>query len=108
MSGRTLMFLLFAAVGCGTTTSANTPAARATSARAQPTPTAKKVVVLRLQIGDDGAVRDVQVVRSAGPRFDKAAERAATRARFEPPREDGRPIESTLIMTYRFRADDAP
>jgi protein TonB len=61
------------------------------------------VVVLRLHIGDDGAVRDVQVVRSAGPRFDKAATRAATRARFDPPREDGRPIESTIFMTYRFK-----
>jgi TonB family protein len=108
MSGRILMLLLCAAVGCGTSSSARPPAARTASAQAQPTQKAKKVVVLRLQIGDDGAVRDVQVVRSAGPRFDKAAERAATRARFEPPREDGRPIESTLIMTYRFRADDAP
>ena len=108
MSGRILAVLLWAAVGCGTSSSAKKPAPTTASAQAQPTQKAKKVVVLRLQIGDDGAVRDVQVVRSAGPRFDKAAERAATRARFEPPREDGRPIESTLIMTYRFRADDAP
>jgi len=105
MSGRALAALLFAMIGCGTTGSGQTPAPAATTAQAQPQPSprARKVVVLRLQIGDDGAVRDVQVVRSAGPRFDKAATRAATRARFEPPREDGRPIESTLFMTYRFR-----
>jgi periplasmic protein TonB len=107
MFGRALAALLFAMVGCGTTGGRQTPAAApsATMAQAQPQPSpkARKVVVLRLQIGDDGAVRDVQVVRSAGPRFDKAATRAATRARFEPPREDGRPIESTLFMTYRFR-----
>jgi TonB family protein len=108
MSGRVLILLFCAAVGCGTSSSAKTPAGRTPSAQAQPTQKTKKVVVLRLQIGDDGAVRDVQVVRSAGRRFDMAATRAATRARFEPPREDGRPIESTLIMTYRFRPDDAP
>ena len=102
------MLLLCAAVGCGTSSSSKTPAARTASTQAQPTQKAKRVVVLRLQIGDDGSVRDVRVVRSAGRRFDKAAERAATRARFEPPREDGRPIDSTLIMTYHFRSDDPP
>jgi TonB family protein len=105
MSGRALAALLFATVGCGTTSGATAPAAGTTTAAAQPQPAAKakKVVVLRLQIGDDGAVRQVEVVRSGGPRFDKAATRAATRARFEPPREDGRPIESTIFMTYRFK-----
>ena len=105
MSGRALAVLLFATIGCGTTGGATAPAAGATSAAAQPQPAAKarKVVVLRLQIGDDGAVRQVEVVRSGGPRFDKAATRTATRTRFEPPREDGRPIESTIFMTYRFK-----
>jgi len=107
MSGRTLAaLLLFATFGCGTTGGGQAPAASAGTteqAQPQPAPKARRVVVLRLHIGDDGAVRDVQVVRSAGPRFDKAATRAATRARFEPPREDGRPIESTIFMTYRFK-----
>ena len=106
MSGRTLAALLLAALGCGTSGNAAAPGvAAAATAQPQPARKAKRVVVLRLQIGDDGVVRDVQVVRSAGSRFDKAATRAATRARFEPPREDGRPIESTIIMTYRFNAD---
>ena len=106
MSGRALAALLFATVGCGTTGGAQTAGAGApAAATAQPQPAArpKRVVVLRLQIGDDGAVRNVEVVRSGGARFDKAATRAATRARFEPPREDGHPIESTIFMTYRFR-----
>lgn len=104
MSGRALAALLFATIGCGTTGGAQTAGGGAAAATAQPQPPArpKRVVVLRLQIGDDGAVRHVQVVRSGGARFDKAATRAATRARFEPPREDGHPIESTIFMTYRF------
>lgn len=109
MSRRLLVLLLCAAVGCGTSGGTKTPATTASSsARAQPAAKARRVVVLRLQVGDDGAVRDVQVVRSGGHRFDQAATRAATRARFEPPLEDGRPIESTLIMTYRFKTDPPP
>jgi TonB family protein len=110
MSMRVLCLLLCAAVGCGTSgASAKRPASAAPStARAHPAAKARRVVVLRLQVGDDGAVSDVQVVRSGGHRFDQAAARAATRAHFDPPLEDGRPIESTLIMTYRFKADPPP
>jgi TonB family protein len=105
MSGRVLAALLLATVGCGTTGAAQAPAggaAAATAGKAEPASKPRVVVVLRLRIGDDGAVRHVQVVRSAGRRFDKAAARIASRARFEPPREDGRPIESSVIVSYRF------
>jgi TonB family protein len=113
MSGRVLAALLLAALpfgtpGCGTTGGAQAPASGASAAtvgKAEPESKRRVVVVLRLRIGDDGAVRHVQVVRSAGRRFDKAAARIASRAHFEPPREDGRPIESSVIVSYRFNPD---
>ena len=64
-------------------------------------------MILRIHVGDDGAVRDVQVVRSAGARLDAAAVKTASRARFIPPREDGQPIESTITMPYMVRSGPA-
>lgn len=106
MSGRILAALILTLGGCGTAGGAKPHAVATPAARPAPASKARKVVVLRLQVGEDGVVRNVEVVRSAGSRFDKAAARAASRARFEPPLEDGRPIESSVIMTYRFRADE--
>ncbi len=104
MSRRILASLLLALVGCGTAGGSKPPASATPADHpSAPASRSRKVVVLRLQVGDDGAVRKVEVVRSAGTRFDKAAARYASRARFEPPREDGRPIESSVIVTYRFR-----
>ena len=52
----------------------------------------------------DGKVSDVKIVKGARYReFDKAAERAAKRERFEPATRNGVPVAHTIKYTYRFR-----
>ncbi|MEW5853284.1 MAG: energy transducer TonB, partial [Myxococcota bacterium] len=46
-------------------------------------------VVLLLTVGEDGSVREVEVVESGGASFDQAAVEAVKRWRFEPARLDG-------------------
>jgi TonB family protein len=104
MRGRIVVsLLLLAALGCGTAKRGETPpSVRAVAQRAPDAPASKvKLVILRIHVDNDGAVREVQVVRSAGARLDAAAVKTASRARFVPPREDGQPIESTITMPYR-------
>jgi protein TonB len=65
-------------------------------------------VVLRLEIGEDGAVRKVEVVESSGHEdLDRAAEEAAAAWRFEPAREDGRAVAHDVRVPVEFRLEPA-
>lgn len=65
-------------------------------------------VVLKLQVGVDGGVKDV-VVESSDPAgvFDKAAVEAARGWTLVPGRKDGRPVESWVRVPVDFSPDDA-
>lgn len=60
-------------------------------------------VTVRLQIGADGRVRAAEKVRAANDAFWRATERHAMRAwRFTPASVDGKPVESSKVMTVHF------
>ena len=65
------------------------------------TPTAL-IVVLRLKVDANGAVRDAQVVQSAGTKFDEAAVKKAYQLHFNPAHKDGQPVESTIRFAFSF------
>ncbi len=66
------------------------------------------VVRLRVTIGTDGRVRAVERLSATSDAFWAAAERQAlSRWRFRPATVDGRPVESSKVMTLRFRIEDA-
>ena len=106
--GMLLALLIGAAHGCATTTTTVEPvgASPMTGTEAQtadqPEPAAASIVILRLKIGPDGAVRDAQVVQSAGPDFDDAALKAVYRLHFNPAQKDGVPVESTIRFAFTF------
>lgn len=65
-------------------------------------------VRIRVTIGTDGRVRAVARVAATSDAFFAAAERQAlTRWRFRPATLDGRPVESTKVMTVHFRIGEA-
>jgi TonB family protein len=74
------------------------------------TPPATKVVVLKIQVGADGAVRKVNVVRGADPQTDATAVKHAWGMRFQPARRqgNGQTVESTIEWKYRFEMASAP
>lgn len=57
-------------------------------------------VLLSIEIGDDGTVGDVQVIKSAGAEFDAAAIAAVKQFVFEPADIDGQP--APVKITYRY------
>lgn len=60
-------------------------------------------VTVRLLIGPDGRVRSAEKVRAASDAFWRATERHALRAwRFAPATVDGKPVESSKVMTVKF------
>lgn len=64
-------------------------------------------VQLRVTIGTDGRVRAVDLVSATSDAFWEVARRQAlTRWRFRPATVDGRPVESTKVMTIHFRLAD--
>ncbi|MBY8824869.1 TonB family protein [Sphingomonas colocasiae] len=64
------------------------------------------VVVVRVLVGPDGRVKDVQKVEAADEVFFRAtAEQAMKRWRFTPATSDGTPVESWRTMTVRFKLD---
>lgn len=64
-------------------------------------------VIIRVTIGPDGRVRAAERVSATSDLFWAAAERQAlSRWRFRPATIDGRPVESTKIMTIHFRIED--
>src|SRR4051812_7185605 len=111
--GALVAFLLVLGPGCATTTVEErvidpTAVAEARAAdRAAGTASAPElIVVLRLKIGADGAVRDAQVVQSGGTKADDAALKAVRRLHFNPAHtEDGQPVESTIRFAFKFSPD---
>ena len=64
-------------------------------------------VRIRVTIGTDGRVRAVERVSATNDAFWAVAERQAMRHwRFRPATVDGRPVESTKVMTLHFRLAD--
>lgn len=62
------------------------------------------VVVVRVLIGTDGRVKQVEIVSSDDPAFADATERQALRKwRFRPATRDGVPVESWKKLTVRFQ-----
>jgi periplasmic protein TonB len=60
-------------------------------------------VVLRLIISADGRVVESKVDKSSGyTRLDEAARQALALCRFKPATADGQPIQSNLLIPYRF------
>jgi protein TonB len=64
-------------------------------------------VRMRLTIGTDGRVSEVERLSATSDAFWRAAERQArTRWRFRPATEDGRPVAGSKVMTVTFRIED--
>ncbi|THD36181.1 MAG: TonB family protein [Sphingomonas sp.] len=64
-------------------------------------------VVIRVLIGTDGRVRQVERVSAASDAFFAAAEKQAlTKWRFKPATSDGMPIEQWKVMGLRFELQD--
>lgn len=64
-------------------------------------------VVIRVAIAPNGRVTGTQKVRATSDAFYEATERhARARWRFRPATVDGRPVESTKVITVHFRLDD--
>ena len=64
-------------------------------------------VVLDVWVGPDGSAARTTLVSSSGfPELDRAAERAASQARFKPGTRNGRPVESAARLTLIFRLRD--
>jgi protein TonB len=64
-------------------------------------------VTVRLLIGPDGRVKSVQRVAAASDAFWRATERHALRAwRFSPATVDGKPVESSTVITVKFELRD--
>lgn len=64
-------------------------------------------VVIRVTIGPDGRVRAAERVSATSDAFWAVAERQAlSRWRFRPATLDGRPVESSRVMTIHFRIED--
>ncbi|NOT29528.1 MAG: TonB family protein [Planctomycetes bacterium] len=61
-------------------------------------------VLCRLHVGADGRVSEVEVVESSGhERLDRAATETLVGWRFEPRREDGRPVAARILHRVTFR-----
>ncbi|MGA1338732.1 MAG: TonB family protein [Opitutales bacterium] len=61
------------------------------------------VVVVRIVLAADGAVRQVEVAASSGSRLlDEAALAAARTSTFEPATRNRAPVESEAVANYRF------
>lgn len=60
-------------------------------------------VVIKLVVGEDGAAREIRVVRGAGFGLDENAVRAIEGWHFDPGSKDGKPIASPTRLTVRFR-----
>jgi protein TonB len=61
-------------------------------------------VTIRVLIGTDGRVKAVEKVRTASDAFFRATESQALRHwRFKPATLDGKPVESSKVMTVHFR-----
>jgi periplasmic protein TonB len=62
-------------------------------------------VVARAVIGEDGRVRDVEIVRTDHPLFAEALLETVPRWRFRPATVDGLPIEIDYTLVQQFKLD---
>lgn len=60
------------------------------------------VVTLELLIDENGLLRKIQVVKSAGPEFDQAALNAVSQARFSPAEINTKPVAVYWILPVHF------
>jgi TonB family protein len=65
-------------------------------------------VVLSVEIGPDGAARNVKVVRSLDPGLDQRAIETVSQWRFKPGMRDGVPVTVTATIEMNFRMLDNP
>jgi vitamin B12 transporter len=67
-------------------------------------------VVLRVTINREGLVTQVDVLEAAGHGFDEAAREAASRCRFRPGLQGGKPVPVRILLPYEFNlpAEPAP
>ena len=66
------------------------------------------VVRIRVTIGADGRVSSAERVSATSEAFWRATERQAlSRWRFRPATLDGRPVETSRVITVTFRIGDA-
>ena len=64
------------------------------------------VAIVRVLIGTDGRVKDVQMVSATEPEFFEATARQAKRYwKFKPAMRDGIAVESWRQMTVRFKLE---
>lgn len=64
-------------------------------------------VVLRVEVGADGRVRDIAILQSSGfPRLDRAARDAVERWRFTPARRGNSAVADRVDVPIRFRQTD--
>ena len=61
-------------------------------------------VVIQCVVQTTGLTTNVEVIRSVSPGLDRGAVEAVRRARFEPGRQDGRPVAVRISLTITFRA----
>lgn len=61
------------------------------------------VVVLGVVVSPDGRPTEVTVVRSLHPALDAIARKALEKARFEPARRDGAPVEARILHEIPFQ-----
>jgi periplasmic protein TonB len=60
-------------------------------------------VTLRVWVGKDGRVKEVQLVRSDNEIFNENAIAAVRRWRFEPAIQAGNPVDVWMTLPIRFR-----
>jgi protein TonB len=62
---------------------------------------------VRVTIGPDGRVTSVEEVSATSPAFFQATQRhALSRWRFKPATVDGRPVQSSKVLSVQFKLDD--
>lgn len=62
-------------------------------------------VMLRLTLGSDGTVRDVETITSLPDGLTEQARRAARAIQFNPATRDGSPVDEVKMITYSFNLD---
>jgi TonB family protein len=60
------------------------------------------VVTLEVVVGSDGATRDISVLSTLGPDFDKAAIDAVKQWKFSPAMKDGKPVAVKIAVEVGF------
>ena len=62
-------------------------------------------VTLRLTLGADGTVRDIETITSLPDGLTEQSRRAAREIKFTPATRDGAPVDEVKMITYSFNLD---